>query len=90
VGDASGYLDALTGEGIGAALAQAAVLAQCLAAGRPGDYERAWRRSCRRSWMLTAGLLWSRHQRLLGPRIVPAAQRLPRLFTTIVNLVGDA
>ncbi len=90
VGDASGYLDALTGEGIGAALAQAAVLAECLAAGRPGDYERAWRRACRRSWMLTAGLLWSRHQPLLGPRIVPAAQRLPRLFTTIVNLVGDA
>ena len=90
VGDASGYLDALTGEGIGAALAQAAVLADCVAAGRPDAYERAWRRASRRSWMLTAGLLWSRHQPLLGPRIVPAAQRLPRLFTTIVNLVGDA
>ncbi|HEY7263850.1 MAG TPA: NAD(P)/FAD-dependent oxidoreductase [Trebonia sp.] len=90
VGDASGYLDALTGEGIGVALAQAAVLARCLASGRPGDYERAWRRVSRRSWMLTAGLLWARHQALLGPRIVPAAQRLPSVFTTIVNLVGDA
>jgi hypothetical protein len=40
--------------------------------------------------MLTAGLLWARHQALLGPRIVPAAQRLPSVFTTIVNLVGDA
>ena len=90
VGDASGYLDALTGEGIGVALAQAAVLARCLASGRPGDYERAWRRVSRRSWMLTAGLLWARHQALLGPRIVPAAQRLPAVFTTIVNLVGDA
>ena len=28
--------------------------------------------------------------RCSAPRIVPAAQRLPRLFTTIVNLVGDA
>jgi flavin-dependent dehydrogenase len=83
VGDASGYLDALTGEGIGVALAQAAVLARCLASGRPGDYERAWRRVSRRSWMLTAGLLWARHQALLGPRIVPAAQRLPTVFTTI-------
>ena len=90
VGDASGYLDALTGEGIGVALAQAAVLAQCLASGRPRDYERAWRRVSRRSWMLTAGLLWARQQPLLGPRIVPAAQRLPRVFTRIVNLVGDA
>jgi flavin-dependent dehydrogenase len=90
VGDASGYLDALTGEGIGVALAQAAVLARCLASGRPGDYDRAWRRVSRRSWMLTAGLLWARHQALLGPRIVPAAQRLPAVFTKIVNLVGDA
>lgn len=90
VGDASGYVDALTGEGIGAALAQAEVLAECLAAGRPGDYERAWRRACRRSRLLTSGLLWARHQALLGPRVVPAAQRLPRVFTTIVNLLGQA
>jgi flavin-dependent dehydrogenase len=90
VGDASGYLDALTGEGIGVALAQAGVLADCLAAGRPGDYDRAWRRVSRTSWTLTSGLLWARHQALLGHRIVPAAQRLPWLFTTIVNLVGEA
>jgi flavin-dependent dehydrogenase len=89
-GDASGYQDALTGEGIGAALAQAEVLAACLAAGRPGDYERAWRRVTRLSRMLTGGLLWSRHQPLLAPRIVPAAQRLPWLFGAIVNQVGRA
>jgi flavin-dependent dehydrogenase len=89
-GDAAGYLDALTGEGIGAALAEAEVLAACLAAGRADDYERAWRRVTRKSRVLTSGLLWSRHQALLGPRIVPAAQRLPRLFTAIVNQVGQA
>jgi 2-polyprenyl-6-methoxyphenol hydroxylase-like FAD-dependent oxidoreductase len=89
-GDASGYQDALTGEGIGAALAQAEVLAACLAAGRPADYERAWRRVTRRSRALTGGLLWSRHQPLLAPRIVPAAQRLPWLFEAIVNQVGRA
>jgi flavin-dependent dehydrogenase len=90
VGDASGYLDALTGEGIGMALAQAAALADCVAAGRPGDYERAWRRASRRARVLTAGLLWSRNQPLLGPRIVPAAGRLPWLFTGIVNQVARA
>jgi flavin-dependent dehydrogenase len=89
VGDASGYIDALTGEGISVALAQAAVLAPCLRDGRPGDYERAWRRVSRKSRLLTAGLLWSRHQPLLGSRIVPAAERLPRLFTAIVNQVAD-
>jgi flavin-dependent dehydrogenase len=90
VGDASGYVDALTGEGIGVALAQAAALADCVAAGRAADYERAWRRVSRPSRILTSGLLWSRHQALLAPRIVPAAERLPRLFTTIVNHLGEA
>jgi flavin-dependent dehydrogenase len=88
VGDASGYLDALTGEGISVALAQAAALAQCLRDGRPGDYERAWRRAGRKSRLLTAGLLWSRHQPALARAIVPAAQRLPGLFTMIVNQVA--
>lgn len=90
VGDAAGYLDALTGEGIGAALAQAEVLAASLASDRPADYERSWRRVTRKGWTLTSGLLWSRHQRLLGPRIVPAASRLPWLFGTIVNQVAWA
>jgi flavin-dependent dehydrogenase len=90
VGDAAGYLDALTGEGIGAALAQADALATCLAAGRPDDYEAAWRRVTRKSRALTSGLLWARHQPVLASRIVPAAQRLPWLFTAIVNQVGAA
>jgi flavin-dependent dehydrogenase len=90
VGDASGYLDALTGEGISVALAQAAALADCLRAGRAADYERAWRRVSRKSRLLTIGLLWSRHRAMLAPRIVPAAERFPRLFTSIVNHVADA
>jgi flavin-dependent dehydrogenase len=89
VGDASGYIDALTGEGISVALAQAAVLAPCLRDGRPGDYDRAWRRVSRKSRLLTAGLLWTRHQPVLAHRIVPAAEHLPRLFTAIVNQVAD-
>jgi 2-polyprenyl-6-methoxyphenol hydroxylase-like FAD-dependent oxidoreductase len=36
IGDASGYLDPQAGEGLSAGLAQAEVLARCLAAGRPG------------------------------------------------------
>lgn len=90
IGDASGYLDALTGEGIGVALAQAQVLARCLAADRPGDYERAWRRVSRPAWRLTAGLLWSRNRPPLAPLIVPAAQRLPWLFSALVNHAAQA
>jgi flavin-dependent dehydrogenase len=90
VGDASGYIDALTGEGISVSLAQAAALVECLQAGRVADYEYAWRRVSRKSRLLTTGLLWSRHSSLLAPRIVPAAQYLPRLFTSIVNHVAAA
>lgn len=90
VGDASGYVDALTGEGISVGLAQAAALVGCLQSGRAADYERAWRQVSRKSRLLTIGLLWSRHNRLLAPRIVPAAALLPRLFTSIVNQVATA
>jgi 2-polyprenyl-6-methoxyphenol hydroxylase-like FAD-dependent oxidoreductase len=90
VGDASGYVDALTGEGIGVGLAQAEALAACLAADRPADYERAWRRASGPAWRFTAGLLWSRNQSLLGPCIVPAAQHLPWLFTALVNHAAQA
>ena len=90
VGDASGYLDALTGEGIGVGLAQAEALAACLAADRPADYERAWRRVSSPAWRLTAGLLWSRNQPLLGTRLVPAAQHIPGLFSILVNHAAQA
>ena len=90
VGDASGYLDALTGEGIGVGLAQAEVLAACLAAGRPGDYERAWRRVSGPAWRFTAGLLWARNQPALGGRLVSTAQRLPWLFATLVNRAAES
>ncbi|HEX9040298.1 MAG TPA: FAD-dependent monooxygenase [Trebonia sp.] len=90
VGDASGYLDALTGEGIGVGLAQADALARCLAAGRPEEYERAWRRVTGPAWRFTAGVLWSRNQPLLGPRIVPAAQRLPWVLSALVNYAAEA
>jgi len=90
VGDASGYLDALTGEGLSVGLAQAEVLARCLAAGRPGDYERAWRKVSGPAWRMTAGLLWSRNQPLLASRLVPAAHYVPWLFSTVVNHIAQA
>jgi flavin-dependent dehydrogenase len=89
-GDASGYVDALTGEGLGVGLAQAETLADCLAADRPASYERSWRRVSGPAWRFTASLLWSRNQPLLGPRLVPYAQHFPGIFTTLVNHVADA
>jgi flavin-dependent dehydrogenase len=90
VGDASGYIDALTGEGISAALTQAAALVDCLARDRPEDYQQAWRKATRKSNLLTSGLLRTRQVPLLAPLIAPAAARLPRIFTAIVNQVANA
>jgi flavin-dependent dehydrogenase len=57
VGDAAGYVDALTGEGLGIAFGGAELLVGCVAADRPADYERQWRRMSRQYRMLTAAVL---------------------------------
>jgi flavin-dependent dehydrogenase len=85
VGDAAGYIDALTGEGVSLALAAAAELVRCVGADRPQEYERAWRRVSRRHRLLTDTLLWARQRPILADRIVPAATRLPSVFTLLVN-----
>jgi flavin-dependent dehydrogenase len=85
VGDAAGYVDALTGEGIAVALRTSAELVDCLRADRPQDYDAAWRRVSWECRLLTGSLLWARNRPLLAPRIVPAAAALPGVFRTIVN-----
>ena len=85
VGDAAGYVDALTGEGIAVALRTSAELVDCVRKDRPEDYETAWRRVSRECRMLTGSLLWARNRPLLAPRIVPAAALLPGVYSTIVN-----
>jgi flavin-dependent dehydrogenase len=85
IGDAAGYLDALTGEGVALALACAPHLVDCVRRERPQAYEHAWRAACRRQRLLTAGLLWLRHRPATAHRIVPTAARLPALFGLVVN-----
>ena len=85
VGDAAGYVDALTGEGLALALAAAAELVTCLVDDRPERYERAWLRVSRRSRWITEGLLWARTHRVSAGRVVPLAARAPRLFSLAVN-----
>lgn len=88
VGDAAGYVDALTGEGISVGLAGARELVRCIGAGRPQDYELAWRRASRRYRALTTGLLWTADRPLLRRALVPAAERLPRAFGAVVDQLG--
>ncbi|HEX4588194.1 MAG TPA: NAD(P)/FAD-dependent oxidoreductase [Mycobacterium sp.] len=89
VGDAAGYVDALTGEGLGIAFGAAELLVQCVAADRPQDYDRRWRRMSRRYRLLTAAVLQATEMRRVRTRIVPAAARFPGVFGGAVNLLAD-
>ncbi|MFH8570139.1 NAD(P)/FAD-dependent oxidoreductase [Streptomyces sp. NPDC017993] len=85
VGDAAGYVDALTGEGIALALASAGAAVRCLRAGRPRAYEGEWRRLSRRHRLLTEGLVrWSGHPNA-ARLLVPAAARMPSVFGAAVH-----
>jgi menaquinone-9 beta-reductase len=84
VGDASGYVDAITGEGMRVGFAQAEVLAGCLARDDLPAYEREWARSTRDFRMLTEGLVRVANSPLRSA-IVPAARAMPWLFGSVVE-----
>ena len=84
-GDASGYVDALTGEGIALGFAQAAAAVDAIAADDPRRYERAWHRLTWRHNAMTAGLVTATRAPLVRSRIVPAADRLPFVFGWAVD-----
>jgi flavin-dependent dehydrogenase len=88
VGDAAGYVDALTGEGLGIAFGGAELLVKCVAADDPGGYDRQWGQMSRRYRALTAGLLQASGCRPVRSMIVPAASALPKAFSGVVNLLA--
>lgn len=88
VGDASGYVDAITGEGIRVGLAQAEVAITSIARDDPKGYERAWMQRTRDFRVLTAGLVAAANSPLRGA-IVPAASALPRVFGAVVERLAQ-
>lgn len=88
VGDAAGYIDALTGEGMGLAFGAAAALVNCVVRERPQDYERQWRGLTRRYRLLTAALVHTATRPMLRSRVVPTAAALPWAFSAGVNLLA--
>jgi flavin-dependent dehydrogenase len=84
LGDASGYVDALTGEGIRIGLDQARAAVAAVHAGHPPTYEQAWERVTRDFRRLTGAVV-----RLatspLRPAVVPIARALPGVFESAVE-----
>lgn len=88
VGDAAGYIDALTGEGISLALSGAEALVDNVRRGTPGRYETDWNRATRRHRLLTELLVRARQRSALAPLIMPAAACLPGVFAAAVNALA--
>ncbi len=85
VGDAAGYLDALTGEGLALAFAQADAAVRAILDGEPQRYERDWVRLTRRYRWMTGSLLAGTRPALARRAVVPVAGWLPRVFHGAVN-----
>ena len=85
VGDAAGYVDALTGEGIRTGLACARAAVAAVAAADPAAYERDWRRLTRSYRVLTSGLLAVDPARARPPPHRRRRQLLPPVFGRAVE-----
>ena len=90
VGDASGGVDAITGEGLCLAFRQAALLVDCLAENNLARYQSEHRRLLRRPAMMSRlMLLMARHARLRR-RTLEVFESRPRSFARMLAMhVGD-
>lgn len=86
VGDASGYVDALTGEGLRVGFAQATAAIAHL--DDPAGYERAWARVTRGYRALTVGLVAAATSPW-RPAVVPIAAAAPPLFGAVVERLAQ-
>ncbi|MEB4210340.1 NAD(P)/FAD-dependent oxidoreductase [Mycobacterium sp. 94-17] len=88
VGDAAGYEDALTGEGISLALKQSAAAVDAIVNETPGSYERAWHRITRDYRLLTRALVLASTPRAVRRAVVPTCTLLSPVFARGVNILA--
>ena len=84
VGDASGSVDSLTGEGLGLAFQQAGALAEALAHNDLARYGAAHRRINRQPEMMSRILLAMENRAWLRRRVIDTLAREPRLFERLL------
>ena len=84
IGDASGYVDAITGEGLRLGFAQASAAINCIVKNKPENYEKLWSKSTRDFRVLTTGLAFFANSKFRSA-IVPLAKAQPKLFGYIVE-----
>ena len=85
VGDAAGYVDALTGEGIAVGLKSARAAVRAAETGHLYTYAAEWREIARRPGQLTDALVRATASSTRRRWIVPAASALPQVFGRLVR-----
>ena len=86
IGDASGTVDAITGEGLGLSFGQALVLANCLKHGTLAGYRTAHRRLALRPWMMARLMLTLDGRPLFQQRTLQVLRRRPEIFRRLLAL----
>jgi flavin-dependent dehydrogenase len=86
VGDASGYLDAITGEGLALAFHQAFALVEAVIAGDLSGYERSHRRIGRYPHAITRLLLLVERRSRLRQRVMRSLAGDPTLMSRFLAL----
>lgn len=84
VGDAAGYLDAITGEGLALGFQQARALVAAVTEDRPEAYERSVRRLTATPFGLIRLLLFAERRPWLRRRMVAALANDPELFARLL------
>ena len=88
VGDAAGYVDPLTGEGVALGLATARAAITSLLEGAPGAYEARYRRLARRYFALTSALLAVARRRRLHKPLLRLARAWPAAFDAALGMLA--
>jgi menaquinone-9 beta-reductase len=85
IGDASGTVDAITGEGLGLAFRQAAVLAECLQSGDLARYEREHRKLALRPRLMARVMLTLDRRPWMQERTLQTFQKRREVFSRLLE-----
>ena len=85
VGDAAGYVDALTGEGLAVGFVSARLAIEAISTKQFGQYDAWWRSATRASRWGTEAMVRAASTRFFRDRLVTTAAAHPRAFTAAVR-----
>jgi flavin-dependent dehydrogenase len=89
VGDAAGFLDPITGEGIRLGIEAADYLVTCLKNGDISSYGRGWNRIVRNYRWVTGSVLALRRNPVTSRAMVSTLCAMPSIFDYALGLLGD-